>query len=54
MGAGDVGAGLVTLTGPQTIGVLGEGLRDGLVRGEFSTEPIQLSQSSATRLVPSL
>src|SRR5215218_7608769 len=38
-----MGAGLVTLASPQTVGVLSEGLRDGLVRGEFSTEPVQLS-----------
>ena len=44
MGAGDVGTGLVTLPSPQTGGVLSEGLRDGLVRGEFSTESVQLSR----------
>ena len=37
-----LGAGLVMLSGPQTVSVLGEGLGYGLVRGEFSTQPVQL------------
>src|SRR5215212_11417606 len=44
MGAGDVGARRVALAGPQTACVLSEGLRNGLVRSEFSTEPVQLSR----------